>query len=166
MDNGWVKIHRKVLDNPTVMKSPEHFQVWIYLILRASTKEYETSYYGNKVLLKPGQLVTSRRAIARDLDISPSKVTRVLNDFESDTLIEPLKSAKYSVITVLNYTLYQKSEPLNEPHLQEYIYINNKSINKDNIKDKKNIYKYSNKRHGFQQNDYDFDELERKLMEK
>ena len=46
-NNGWIKLHRKLLDNPVVMKDSDHLAVWIYLLLNASHTEYPVLFGGS-----------------------------------------------------------------------------------------------------------------------
>lgn len=105
--NGWVKLHRKMLDNPIIMKDAEHLAVWMYLLLNATHAEYPALFKGKKITLQPGQLITGCISIGNQLSISESKVRRTLNDFIIDGQIDRQTSNKNSLITVLNWDLYQ-----------------------------------------------------------
>lgn len=105
--NGWIKIHRKMLDNPIVMKDSDHLAVWVYLLLNAAHKEHKALFKGDKIMLQPGQLITGRNAIADFLGISESKVKRALADFEGDQQIDRQRSNKNSLISLLNWDKYQ-----------------------------------------------------------
>ena len=70
MNSGYIKLHRKILDNPLVMKSSDHFALWMYLLLNAAHKKYDTLIGSERVTLNPGQLVTGRKKIAKDLKIN------------------------------------------------------------------------------------------------
>ena len=106
-NNGWIKLHRKLLDNPVVMKDSDHLAVWIYLLLNASHTEYPVLFGRKKISLKAGQLITGRKSIASTLGISESKVRRILNLFESDQQIDRQRSNKNSLISILNWDKYQ-----------------------------------------------------------
>ena len=106
-NNGWVKLHRKMLDNPVVMKDSDHLAVWVYLLLNATHAEYPALFKSKKIMLQPGQLITGCVSIGNQLSISESKVRRTLNDFISDGQIDRQTSNKNSLITVLNWDLYQ-----------------------------------------------------------
>lgn len=110
MSNGYVKIHRKLLDNPIVMKDIEHLAVWIYLLLHATHKEMNVIFNGKKIMLKSGQLITGARAIAKDLEINKDKVQRILNEYKTDTQIDTLTSPKGRLITILNWEKYQNCD--------------------------------------------------------
>lgn len=104
---GWIKIHRKMLENPIVMKDSDHLAVWVYLLLNAAHKERKVLFKGDKIMLQPGQLITGRNAIADFLGISESKVKRVLSDFEGDQQIDRQRSNKNSLISLINWDKYQ-----------------------------------------------------------
>ena len=55
---GWIKLHRKTLDNPIVMKDSAHFAVWAYLLLNATHAEKQAIFKGKRIVLQPGQLIT------------------------------------------------------------------------------------------------------------
>ena len=106
-NNGWIKLHRKLLDNPVVMKDSDHLAVWIYLLLNASHTEYPVLFGGKKISLKAGQLITGRKIIASTLGISESKVRRILDLFEIDQQIDRQRSNKNSLVSILNWDKYQ-----------------------------------------------------------
>lgn len=112
--DGWIKLHRKILENPIVTKDTEHLSVWIYLLVNATHKEVSTVFKGEKITLKPGQLITGRKAISDRLHISESKVQRILKRFESDQQIEQQTSNKNRLITIVNWDIYQNAEQQNE----------------------------------------------------
>lgn len=106
-NNGWIKLHRKLLDNPVVMKDSDHLAVWIYLLLNASHTEYPVLFGGKKISLKAGQLITGRKSIASTLGISESKVRRILDLFEIDQQIDRQRTNKNSLVSILNWDKYQ-----------------------------------------------------------
>ena len=112
--NGWIKIHRKILENPIVFKDADHVAVWIYLLLNAVRREKDALFGGVKITLHQGQLITGRKKIADVLKISESKVDRILKAFKSEQQIEQQTSNRNRLITVLNWSSYQESEPQTE----------------------------------------------------
>lgn len=114
---GWIKIHRKMLDNPIICKDSDYFAVWIYLLLNATHKEIPALFKKEKIILKPGQLLTGRKAMSKQLKISESKIYRIINDFKSEQQIEQQTSNKNSLITILNWDKYQESEQQNEQQM-------------------------------------------------
>ena len=114
MSNGWIKIHRKMLDNPVVMKDPDYLAVWMYLLLNATHKMYQTIYGGRKVTLHPGQLITGRKIIAEETGVNESKIVRIIKLLKSEHQIEQQANPYGSLITIVNWDKYQNDEQQNE----------------------------------------------------
>lgn len=115
MDNGWIKLHRKTLDNVIVNKDNDHLAVWIYLLLNAVHKDTPWDYYGKKIDLKKGQLIIGRKKVAEQLKISESKLQRILKRLENEHQIEQQTNGnKARIITILKWDEYQQSEQQNE----------------------------------------------------
>ncbi len=103
---GWVKVHRKTLENP-LLKNPKLFTLWMYLLLRANHTDAK-AMIGNKVIgLKRGQFLTGRKVLSEALDIPETTLERLLGVLESEQQIGQQKLTKYRLISILNYDLYQ-----------------------------------------------------------
>lgn len=113
--NGFIKLHRKTLDNPIVMKDGDHLAIWVWLLMKAAWRESDCLFDGKRISLKPGQLPPiSRRTIASELQISESKVQRVLKSFENEHQIEQQMGAKCRLISIVSWDSYQEREPQTE----------------------------------------------------
>lgn len=113
MNQGWIKLHRQLLENPR-FKDPDWVAVWTYLLLTATHAHREALFDGKRVELKPGQLITGRFVIANSTGVHASKVYRILETLKTDHQIEQQAGAKSSMITVLNWALYQNIEQQSE----------------------------------------------------
>lgn len=133
---GWIKIHRKMLDNPIICKDSDYLSVWIYLLLNATHKEIPALFKKEKIILQPGQLLTGRKSISKQLKISESKIYRIINDFKSEQQIEQQTSNQNSLITILNWNKYQESEQQNKQQM------NNKRTTSEHKQECNNIYLY------------------------
>ena len=111
--SGWIKVHRKMLDNPVVFKDPDHLAVWMYLLLEATHQEYPQMFGGRKVILKPGQLITGRKKIAEKTGVQESKVKRILNRFKIDQQIDQQTERYGSIISILAWDKYQMDDQQN-----------------------------------------------------
>lgn len=131
---GWIKIHRKMLDNPIICKDSDYLSVWIYLLLNATHKEIPALFKKEKIILQPGQLLTGRKTISKQLKISESKIYRIIKDFKSEQQIEQQTSNQNSLITILNWNRYQESEQQNEQQM------NNKRTTSEHKQECNNIY--------------------------
>lgn len=105
---GWIKLHRKLLDNPIVCKDSDHLAIWIYLLLNATHVDYESIFNGEQIILKPGELITGRKSIAKELKIDEYKVQRVLKCFENRHQIAQRTSSQNRLISILKWNEYQE----------------------------------------------------------
>lgn len=108
--DGYIKLYRKLLDNPIVCKDVETLGIWIYLLLNATHKKIDVLFNSEKTTLEPGQLITGRKTIAAKLRVSESKVERTLKMLKNEHQIEQQTTSKNRLITILNWELYQNSE--------------------------------------------------------
>tara|TARA_Y100000593_G_scaffold87999_1_gene169505 strand:- start:3602 stop:4468 length:867 start_codon:yes stop_codon:yes gene_type:complete len=132
--NGYIKLHRKILENPIVMKSNDHLAVWMYLLLNATHKSYDTILEGRRITLQPGQLITGRKVISKCLKINESKIQRILKTFKIEQQIEQQTNPRCRLISIVNWSEYQHNEQQNEQQ------VNNKRTLNKNVKNIKNIY--------------------------
>lgn len=136
---GWIKLHRKTLDNPIITKDSDYLAVWIYLLLNTTHKEYDVLFKGKRVTLKRGQLLTGRKSISEKLKIDENKVQRILKSLENENQIEQQKSNKNRLITIVSWDKYQQDEQqLNNKRTTSEQQVNtNKNVK--NIKNDNNI---------------------------
>ncbi len=103
---GWVKLHRKTL-NSSVFQNEKLLKTFIWCLLKASHKEYEFLHGRQKVTLKPGQFITGRKKAGEELDMPPSTAWFYLNLLKDDSTLDIKSNNKYSLITLINWGLYQ-----------------------------------------------------------
>lgn len=112
--DGWIKLHRKTLENPVVCKDSDYIAVWVYLLMNATHKEHPAVFGGDKISLQPGQLITGRKKISERFNISESKVQRILKSFEIEQQIEQQTNNKNRLISILSWSDYQDTEQQDE----------------------------------------------------
>ena len=137
MVNGWIKIHRKILDNRVVCKDADHMAVWMYLLLNASHNAHSQLYGGKTVELRPGQLITGRRVIGERLNINEIKVKRILKLFQENGQISIEGAKAGSLISILAWKEYQSERVFDQINDQQNDQINDqpqKSGNADKTK--------------------------------
>ncbi|MGX1433890.1 DnaD/phage-associated family protein [Cytobacillus horneckiae] len=144
---GWVSIHRKIMNNP-VWQDPKLFKLWMLCLLEASHKEHDQLVGKQIVNLQPGQFITGRFSLsklfnegAKKSDIVPeSTVWRWLKWLEKNEFLNIKSSTKFSVITIKNWNLYQQSEQQmnNKRTANEQQMNTNNNGNKGNNDNKKN----------------------------
>ena len=137
---GFIKLYRKLLENPIICKDGDYLAVWIYLLLNATHKEYPALFKGEKIILQPGQLITGRKSISVKLNISESKVQRILKTFENEQQIEQQPSNQNRLISIVNWQEYQSSEQQIEQQVNNERTTDEQRVNTNkNVKNDKNI---------------------------
>jgi hypothetical protein len=79
--------------------SPEVLSLYVYLLLRASTKD--NVVFGEKV--SRGQFLGLRKTFLREVGLSPQKLTTALGRLQRCDLISIVKIRHYYLITLLRY---------------------------------------------------------------
>lgn len=109
---GWIKLHRQLLDN-WIMTEPEALSVWVRFLLEANHETKKKMLNGALVEIKRGQLIFGLEAFSARSGVSIAKLRRYLLLLEKDGMINRLKTAKYSLITITSFDSYQDSSSLN-----------------------------------------------------
>jgi len=108
MNKGYIYLHRKLLDNPVVMKDADHLAVWVYMLMKANHSSKDVWFGKERITVNRGQFITGRKVIAKDLGVNESKVYRIIKLLKSEHQIEQRVSNTSSLITILNYSEYQQ----------------------------------------------------------
>ena len=109
-DKGWIKIHRKLYDNPYA-SDPHWVALWCYFLCKASRGGKEVLWKGKRYKLQPGQFTAGYNQMAKETGINREKIRRVVALFKSDTQITHQTSSACSLFTVLNWDEYQTVTP-------------------------------------------------------
>lgn len=134
---GYIKLYRKILENPVVTKDSDFFAVWSYLLLNASHNNFDVMFEGKKITLNPGQLITGRKSIHSFFsNISESKIQRILKVLENEHQIEQQTTPRNRLITIVNWNEYQQSEQQDEQQVN-----NKRTTNEQQVNTTKNVKK-------------------------
>lgn len=109
MQNGWIKIHRKIQDKCYYKKSA-YVHLWLHLLLNANHEPKEFMWNNNILVVKEGQLLTGRKELAVKTGLAETTVERILDFLEKDHQIGQQKTTKFRLITILNWRTYQKED--------------------------------------------------------
>lgn len=105
---GWVSIHRSVLDNFVWRDRPFNMgAAWIDLILMANHEEKKMPLDGHLFIIKRGQTFTSVRSLADRWGWSKVKVSRFLTLLEEDEMVKLERSKNGTLLTLVNYDNFQ-----------------------------------------------------------
>src|SRR5699024_6554420 len=134
INSGWVKLYRKLMDNPIWLE--ERFtkgQAWVDLIMLSNFESRIIVCDGEKTVIERGQVFTSIVKLAKRWKWDRKTVSKYLFFLEKERMIKKESDNKKTVITIINYSNFQGE----------------KSRNKFN---------------NFHQRDYDFNYLENQLL--
>jgi DNA-binding transcriptional regulator YhcF (GntR family) len=101
-DQGWVKLHRKALNNKIWLHDPTAWRVFEYFLLIVDHKTGKRDF--------------GRFQVARHLDINPNTLYSALKRLKSAKMITLTSNNRYSTIYILNWHSYQ--EPVNTSRQQ------------------------------------------------
>lgn len=104
---GWVKIHRKILDNP-IAKKPSWAWLWIFLLLNANHEDKRFIFNNRDILVKRGELITGRKQLSKKSGVTQQSIRSALEYLKSTNQITIKPTNKFSIITILNYETYQE----------------------------------------------------------
>lgn len=109
--DGWVKLYRSLLGG-TVFAEPRMLKVFIWCLLKANKEDgYRMKIGKQTITLNRGQFVTGRNSAASELGMSASAVRRWLCELQNGQQIQLSANNKYTLVSVVNYSLYQGGKP-------------------------------------------------------
>jgi hypothetical protein len=138
---GWISLHRKLLDNP-IFSNYKLLQTFLYCLLKASHSDREQLVGDELVTIKTGQLVTGRKAIAKATKLSEQNVRTALNRLEKLGILTIKPTNKYSIVTVVAWDLHQQTNQQvtnKQPTSNQQVTTNNNYNNVNNSNNKKEI---------------------------
>jgi ABC-type antimicrobial peptide transport system permease subunit len=103
MENeGHIRIYRKIIDWEWYSDNPTR-SLFLHLIFKANWKE--KNWKG--ITIERGQILTGRKILALELNLSEMQIRTALNNLKSTSEITIKVTNKYSLITVNNYFKFQ-----------------------------------------------------------
>ena len=135
---GWIKIHRQIQncliwdDKPFNMAS-----AWIDLLLLANHEDKETIFDKKPILVKRGQRITSVRELSARWGWGKDKTLRFLRLLESEKMIVKESDSRRTLLTIVNYGVYQDCETENETVIRT-LTGQSQATNKNDKNDKNN----------------------------
>lgn len=106
MNEGYISIHRQILDNP-ISSKPLYLSVWIYLLCNANHTDRHIILNNQKILIKRGSFLGSIAKIAKHFNVSRSQISNTLDYFEKDKMLYTKRTQNYTIFQVLNYDRFQ-----------------------------------------------------------
>lgn len=113
MNQGWIKLHRELMDKPIWLQStPEQKVILITLLTMANHEERQWEWKGQKFIAKPGQFITSIKSIVDKCGdgISTQNVRSAIKRFEKFNFLTNQSTKQNRLITIENWGFYQGRE--------------------------------------------------------
>lgn len=105
---GWIKLHRCLIDKPIWVQSlPEQKVVLITVLCLANHSDKEWIWQGEKFVVREGQFITSLDSLASKSGVSKRSVRTALANFEKLEFLTDKSTKTGRLITVINWSLYQ-----------------------------------------------------------
>lgn len=115
MAEGWVKLHRKLMDNDLWKEKPfSRGQAWVDLIMLASHKDKEFLFDSVYLPIYKGEIITSKRKLGTRWGWSNSKVDKFLFELEKVKMLSVKSDTKKSTLKITNYEQYQGFDSIYE----------------------------------------------------
>lgn len=107
MERGWIKLYRKLQDNPLWKSEPfTRGQAWVDLLLIANHKEGVVWKRGNCIKIARGQVGWSMKGLADRWQWSRTKVNTFLEWLETEQQIVQQKTKLSTLITIIKFDEY------------------------------------------------------------
>jgi len=128
MHRGYVKNWRKSLENP-FFKKPLLWHFWNYCLLKATHKKTEVFINGAVIKLNPGQFIFGRKTAAKETGLTEQTVRTCLKHFKKSKNLTIQSTNRYSIISIINWDIYQQDETQINQHINQLPTINQPATN-------------------------------------
>jgi len=105
-DSGFIWLWRKMMDEPWYV-IPNTCHLAVHLIFRASIKKTITPTIYGSVELERGQILTGRKALAKETGLSVQEVRTALRNLKNTKFVTIESTKQYSIITICKYAYWQ-----------------------------------------------------------
>ena len=148
MSEGWIKLHRCLLDKAIwISSTPEQKTILITLLLLANHEGKEWEWKGKQFKAQPGQFVTSLDSLAKKCGngVSVKNVRTAIDKFKKYGFLANESTKTGRLITIVNWGFYQSEINTTGKDIDKEVAKNRQSTGKQvatnkNDKNDKNIY--------------------------
>ena len=136
--SGWIKIYRKLLDDPEYLQKPfDRGHAWIDLLLSVTSVSTDVDVKGKIIHLEPGQMVMSYRHLADRWGWSMERVRRWMKMLTSTGSVTVTSTRSESLLTLVKWASYQGGEYTKQVtnEYAEQVEIKNKDLQEEKKKE-------------------------------
>jgi len=139
MKRGYVKLWRRIDDNPIALK-PAYLSVWLFIVRFANFKDKEIIWNNKKTIIRKGSFITSAHKISFGTGVPRGTVERILKYLKNEEMIEEVTNYKFRLIKVLKYKEYQSYEEVNDEQVRSKRGASEEQVDTtNNVKNEKNV---------------------------
>lgn len=152
-EKGWIKLHRKIIDNYLWTKKPfSEGQAWIDLLLLANHEDKKALQDGEIKIFKRGTVNRSIASLSERWGWDRRKTTHFLRVLESDEMLSVNSTTHGTTVTIINYSFYNDLRTTEcttecttdaQPNVQPLPTNKNEKNNKNDKKNKRKCIKES-----------------------
>lgn len=114
-DKGWIKLHRKITECGIWRDKPyDRAHAWVDILLMVNHEGKKFLHGNEMVYVERGSKLTSIRKLGERWGWSNNKVTAFLKLLQSENMLIQNSDTKKTVLTVVNYDIYQSSQDTEE----------------------------------------------------
>jgi len=149
MNEGYIKTWRKCLDSG-MLKNKNLWAFWSWCLLKASYKKRKKTIGYQEIILEPGQFVFSRKMASAELCMTDREIRTCMASLENSEKVTIKSTNKFSIITIINWGIYQSNENENDQQNDQRP-TNNRPTTSETYKEDK-IYKKQEGKEGKENN--------------
>lgn len=144
--NGWIKLYRKIRENP-IYDKPVGLKIWIECLISATHEDFLIDYGGKEKTLKTGEFVFGRFEWGKRLRLNHNTVYKWIRKLNERGMIKAQvrEQGKATIYKIEKWDEYQEREQVEEQvGRQVGRQVRNRLVgtnkNNKNIRTKENIY--------------------------
>ena len=117
MAKGWIKLHRKLFDNPILTRSRvfSDLEAWIWIITHVNHEEADVLVGADVMKCDRGMMITSQKKLCATFRWGNTKLRNFLKRLEKCDMIAYESTTKLTGISVIKYDTYQSNQTTNKP---------------------------------------------------
>ena len=104
--SGWIKLQRDIMDH-WIAQDNEYLAVWIRMLAEANFEPQTKMFNGQVLTVERGQFIFGLESYSEKTKVSVMRLRRLVDLLEKHQMINRVKRAKYSLISIVNYDKYQ-----------------------------------------------------------
>jgi len=140
-DEGYIKLHRKILRSALWTLDGNHICVAITCLLMANWKDakWYDKYAKKETLVLRGTVITSIKKIAEEAEVSKQVVRTALEHLKGMKFLTCRATSKYTTVAICNYDTYQDGVevPSEESNTQSSTQPNKRTTNEQQTDNKR-----------------------------